>query len=205
MLSSIARLLLKLGGWTLVGDHPSVPKAVIIAAPHTSNWDGIWGLIAKVALRVDVHFFGKDTLFWFPLGTVLKAMGGIPIDRANPGSSVEQAVRGFRVADSYYFAMAPEGTRRHKPYWKTGFYRIAIAAGVPVVLAFFDYERRRLGVGPAIDLIGDPEQDLDRIREFYDSNARPKHGGKMGPVAFDPETRITSLDRAKDSAGDTAG
>lgn len=194
MLSSIARLLLKLGGWTLVGEHPSVPKAVIIAAPHTSNWDGIWGLIAKVALRVDVHFFGKDTLFWFPLGTLLRAMGGIPLDRANPGSSVDQAVRGFRTSDAYYFAMAPEGTRGHKPYWKTGFYRIAIAARVPVVLAFFDYERRRLGIGPAVELSGDPDHDLARIRDFYAENARPKHPGKMGPVAFDPAAHVSKPD-----------
>lgn len=205
MLSSIARLLLKIGGWTLVGDHPSVPKAVIIAAPHTSNWDGIWGLIAKVALRVDVHFFGKDTLFWFPLGTLLRAMGGIPLDRANPGSSVDQAVRGFRLSGSYYFAMAPEGTRRHKPYWKTGFYRIAISAGVPVVLAFFDYERRRVGIGETVELSGDPDKDLARIREFYVDHARPKHGGKMSPVAFDPAARVSGGKAAKNSARETAG
>lgn len=200
MLSSIARLLLKIGGWTLVGDHPSVPKAVIIAAPHTSNWDGIWGLIAKVALGVDVHFFGKDTLFWFPLGFILRIMGGIPLDRANPGSSVEKAVRGFAVEDSYYFAMAPEGTRRHKPYWKTGFYRIAVSAGVPVVLAFFDYERRRLGIGATVEITGDPDKDLARIREFYDANARPKHGDKMGPVAFDPEARIAGRETPHDGS-----
>lgn len=199
MLSSIARLLLRIGGWTLVGDHPSVPKAVIIAAPHTSNWDGIWGLIAKVALDIEVHFFGKDTLFWFPLGTLLRGMGGVPLDRANPGSSVDKAIRGFRRADRYYFAMSPEGTRRNKPYWKTGFYRIAIGAGVPVVLAFFDYDRRRLGVGPTVALCGDPEQDLATIRAFYDEHARPKHPGQMGPVAFDPERGLPRA-RAADPA-----
>ena len=184
MLSSIARLLLKIGGWTLVGDHPAVPKAVIIAAPHTSNWDGIWGLIAKVALKVDVHFFGKDTLFWFPLGTLLRAMGGIPLDRDKPGSSVDKAIRGFRTEDNYYFAMSPEGTRGHRPYWKSGFYRIAIGAHVPVVLAFFDYEQRRLGIGPAIELSGDSERDLGEIRAFYADHARPKHAGKMAPIRF---------------------
>ncbi len=204
MLSSIARLLLRMGGWTLVGEHPSAPKAVIIAAPHTSNWDGIWGLIAKVALKVDVHFFGKDTLFWFPLGTLLRAMGGIPLDRANPGSSVDQAVRGFDVADSYYFAMAPEGTRRHRPFWKTGFYRIALGAGVPVVLAFFDYEQRRLGIGPTVDLTGDPDQDLARIGEFYAGNARPKHAGMMAPVAFDPAARVTSRETVAEDVGEQA-
>ena len=180
-------MLLKIGGWTLVGEHPQVAKAVIIAAPHTSNWDGIWGLIAKVALRVDVKFFGKASLFWFPLGVLLKAMGGIPLDRDNPGSSVESAVREFNARDKLYFAMAPEGTRGLKKYWKTGFYRIAAGAGVPVVLAFFDYERRRLGIGPTIDLSGDPDVDIKTIGAFYAENASAKHPEKIGPVAF-PES-----------------
>ena len=189
MLASIARLLLRLGGWTLVGEHPAVPKAVIIAAPHTSNWDGIWGLIAKVALSVDVHFFGKDTLFWFPLGTLLRGLGGIPLDRSKPGSSVDAAIRSFRSSDTFYFAMAPEGTRGLRKHWKSGFYRIAMGAGVPVALAFFDYERRRVGIGPTIELTGDPERDLVPIREFYEANAHGKRPELTSPIAFPEERR----------------
>ena len=184
MLSSIARFLLRLGGWTLVGEHPAVPKAVVIAAPHTSNWDGIWGLIAKVALKVDVHFFGKDTLFWFPLGVLLRALGGIPLDRSNPGSSVDGAIRSLRSSDSFYFGMAPEGTRSRRKHWKTGFYRIAVGADVPVVLAFFDYQRRRLGIGPTLELTGDPERDLVPIREFYVANGHGKRPELASPIAF---------------------
>lgn len=184
ILPHVARFLLWLGGWTAVGGKPVVRKAVLIAAPHTSNWDGIWALIAKVALRVDVHFFGKESLFWFPLGTVLRALGGVPLDRANPGASVDQAIRGFRQSESYYFGMSPEGTRGRKSHWKTGFYRIAQGAGVPVVLAFFDYEQRRIGIGKTLELTGEPEIDLENIRLFYEAHARPKHAGMMSPVAF---------------------
>lgn len=176
--------MLRLGGWTLVGEHPTVPKAVVIAAPHTSNWDGIWGLIAKVALKVDVHFFGKDTLFWFPLGVLLRGLGGIPLDRSNPGSSVDAAIRSFRSSDHFYFGMAPEGTRSRREHWKTGFYRIAVGADVPVVLAFFDYEGRRLGIGPTVELTGDPERDLLPIREFYAANGHGKRPELASPITF---------------------
>ena len=187
MLSSIARLLLRLGGWTLVGEHPAAPKAVLIAAPHTSNWDGVWGLIAKVALKLDVRFFGKASLFWFPLSVLLRGMGGIPLDRSRPGSAVEQAVESFDSRESFYFGMAPEGTRSLKDYWKTGFYRIATRANVPVVLAFFDYEHRRLGIGPTLELTGEPDVDLVAIRAFYADHGRGKHHEKMSPIAFPPE------------------
>ncbi len=177
-------MLLRLGGWTLVGEHPAVPKAVIIAAPHTSNWDGVWGLIAKVAFKLDVRFFGKASLFWFPLSILLRGMGGIALDRSRPGASVEQAIESFNTRDSFYFGMAPEGTRRVKDYWKTGFYRIATGADVPVALAFFDYENRRLGLGPTLELSGDPEVDLPPIRHFYAEFGRGKHPEKTSPVAF---------------------
>ena len=100
MLRLVAHGLLKLGGWTPVGGDIPVPKAVIIAAPHTSNWDGIWGLICRVALQVDVHFFAKDTLFWFPLGAVLRALGGVPLDRRKPGAAVPTAVAALRDNDT---------------------------------------------------------------------------------------------------------
>lgn len=169
MLRLVAHGLLKLGGWTPVGGDIPVPKAVIIAAPHTSNWDGIWGLICRVALQVDVHFFAKDTLFWFPLGAVLRALGGVPLDRRKPGAAVPTAVAALRDNDTYYFALAPEGTRSRKEYWKSGFYRIAMEAKVPVVLGFFDYRSRRIGTGPLVELTGDVDADMARIRAFYET------------------------------------
>lgn len=187
MLSFIARLWLRLGGWTLVGEHPAVDKAVVIAAPHTSNWDGLWGLVAKVAFKVDVRFFGKESLFWFPLGTILRGMGGIPLNRSAPGSAVEQAIESFKTHDQFYFGMAPEGTRSLKDSWKSGFYRIATGANVPVILAFFDYENRRLGLGPTLAMSGDPDVDMETIRMFYLENGHGKRPDQASPIALPPD------------------
>ena len=187
MLIRTARFLLRLGGWTLVGEVPDVPKAVLIAAHHTSNWDGVWGLIAKVALGLDVRFFGKASLFWFPLGSLLRGLGGIPLDRARPGAAVEQAIASFRNRDRFFFGMAPEGTRSRRDHWKSGFYRIALGADVPLLLAFFDYEERRLGLGPVVELCGDPDTDLAPIRAFYAENARGRHRDRESTIALPPD------------------
>lgn len=166
-LRPLARLILKLGGWTAVGEAPAAERAVIIAAPHTSNWDALWGLTYKVAVGIDVRFFAKHTLFWFPLGQLLTALGAIPLDRAHAGGAVRRAVDAFARHDAFYFGLAPEGTRSRAPHWKSGFYRIATEADVPVVLGFFDYGNRRLGIGPTVQLTGDRDADMSRIAAFY--------------------------------------
>ena len=147
MLRSVARWILRVGGWTPVGGIPEDPKAVFIAAPHTSNWDGLWALAYKVAFDLEVHFFAKHSLFWFPLGNVLRALGGIDLDRAKAGTAVDEAIRLFENEEQLYFGLAPEGTRKKTEGWKTGFYRIAMGAGVPVYLGLLDYGRRRIGIG----------------------------------------------------------
>ena len=103
MLQLIAKGLLKLGGWTRVGETPVCRKAVFIAAPHTSNWDGIWALIYIVSMQLEVHFFAKRTLFWFPLSTVLRALGGIPLDRNEPRSAVRKAVDAYAEYDDFLY------------------------------------------------------------------------------------------------------
>jgi 1-acyl-sn-glycerol-3-phosphate acyltransferase len=167
MLRSFARWLLRVGGWTTVGGVPEVPKAVFIAAPHTSNWDGLWALVYKVAFDIDVKFFAKHSLFWFPLGNLLRALGGIDLDRGKAGTAVEEAIRMFETEEQFYFGLAPEGTRKKTAGWKTGFYRIATGAGVPVYLGLLDYGRRRIGIGRKMELTGDMEADMAVIREFY--------------------------------------
>ena len=188
MLQVIAKAILKIGGWEIVGTHPTVPKAVVVAAPHTSNWDGFWGLVCRVALDVEIHFFAKESLFWFPLNILLRSLGGIPLDRKRAGSAVEQAVEMFRKNDSYYFGLAPEGTRSRADHWKSGFYRIARSADVPVVLGFLDYGKRRIGIGPTLELSGDWEKDLAYCREFY-KDIEGRWPEKAGPVTFagDPQ------------------
>lgn len=186
MLSLVARGLLRLGGWTAVGGTIDVPKAVLIAAPHTSNWDGIWGLVYRVALKLDIHFFAKDTLFWFPLGAVLRSLGAIPLDRDRPGSAAPRAIAALNDNPSYYFGLAPEGTRRRREYWKSGFYRIALDARVPIVLCFFDYRRRRLGTGPTMELTGNIDADMARIRAFY-ADFEGRHPGNATPPRLPTE------------------
>jgi len=183
MLARLARLVLKLAGWTPVGGTLDEPKAVIIAAPHTSNWDGFWALTYKIAVGLDIRLFAKHSLFWFPLGTILSALGGIRLDRQRAGSAVNQAIAMFAERDSFYFGLAPEGTRRKMPGWKTGFYRIAQGSGVPVYPGFVDYRNKRVGIGSKIELTGDPDADLTTIREFYD-DIQGRWPEKASPILF---------------------
>ena len=183
MLSNIAKLILRLGGWTAVGGLPDVPKAVIVAAPHTSNWDGFWGLVYKISIRAEVHFFAKHSLFWFPLGTLLRTLGGIELDRGRAGSAVQQAIDWFDREDSFYFGLAPEGTRELTQGWKSGFYRIALGANVPVCLGMLDFGQRRVGLGATLDLSGDEEKDLEAIRDFY-ADVKGRWPDKASPIVF---------------------
>lgn len=183
MLRRIARLIMRVGGWTAVGGDIPDPEAVLIAAPHTSNWDGFWALTYKVAVGLDVKFFAKHSLFWFPLGSVLRALGGIKLDRGRAASAVDQAIAMFEERDTLYFGLAPEGTRKKADCWKTGFYRIATGANVPVYLAFLDYANKRAGIGPKIELSGEPETDLAAIREFY-KDIEGRWPEQMSPIVF---------------------
>jgi 1-acyl-sn-glycerol-3-phosphate acyltransferase len=173
MLAKLARLILRLGGWTIVGGAMDAPKAVVIAAPHTSNWDGFWALTYKTAVGLDIHFFAKQSLFWFPLGNILRALG----------SAVNQAIAMFRERDSFYFGLAPEGTRKKMPGWKSGFYRIARGADVPVYLGVLDFANRRVGIDRRVDLTGDMDADLATIRDFYDGT-QGRWPEKASPIIF---------------------
>ena len=183
MLQAIAKLILRIGGWKMVGELPAEKCAVVIAAPHTSNWDGFWALVYKVAVQLDIHFFAKQSLFWFPLNILLGALGGVPLDRKRAGSAVDQAIEMFRTKDSYYFGLAPEGTRSRADHWKSGFYRIAEGADVPVVLGFLDYGKRQIGIGPTLKLSGDPKKDLEFFREFY-KDVKGRRPEMAGPITF---------------------
>ena len=183
MIRALARFILFIAGWTAVGGAPSVPKAVYIAAPHTSNWDGIWALTFKVAVGIDVKFFAKDSWFWFPLDILLRALGGIPLNRSRANSAVSRAVEMFATHDSFYFGLAPEGTRSLRDGWKTGFYRIAIEANVPIYLGFLDYPSKRVGVGARLDPTGDMEADLKVCADFY-AGIEARWPEKASPVRF---------------------
>ena len=165
---AIGRTLLWLGGWQMAGTFPDLPKLVLIGAPHSSNWDGIWGFAAKMALGLDIKILGKDALFKVPVvGWLLRRMGVIPVDRRASHGVVEQSAALFREADRLWFGLAPEGTRKPVERWKTGFWKIAKTADVPVLPAYFHYGRKVVGIGPPFELGDDMNADIARIREWY--------------------------------------
>ena len=161
------RALLRLCGWSLVGVFPDVPRAVLIAAPHSSWWDGVWGLLLKVGIGADVHFMGKQELFRGPLGGLLRRMGGMPIDRGAGKGVVEQMIDQFHQRNTLWLGIAPEGTRKAVTRWKTGFWHIAHGAGVPIVTAYFNYADKTIGIGPLFETSDDMDADLARLRALY--------------------------------------
>ena len=170
------RTLLRLGGWRMAGAFPDIPKLVLIGAPHSSNWDGVWGFAAKLALGLDIRILGKRELFWWPLGPLLRRLGVIAIDRSASHGVVEQVADRIRGVDRFWFGLAPEGTRTPGVRWKTGFWKIAKAADVPVLPAYFHYPDKVIGIGPPFVLGDDMAADIARIREWY----RPWQGRHHG-------------------------
>lgn len=183
MLRSLARFILRIDGWTLVGEVPPLSKAVFIAAPHTSNWDGFWLLVCKIALGVRVRFLAKHTLFWWPLGPLLRALGAIPVERSKRGAHVQRLVDLFATSERLFLAIAPEGTRKWSPHWRSGFLQIAQAAGVPIVMTFIDYEKRRVGIGPQVDTSRGAAETMREIRAFY-QQCGAAIPANMGPIVL---------------------
>ena len=174
----LCRWLFARCGWRVAGEFPDVAKLVVIAAPHSTNWDVIWGLLVKVGLRLDVHFIGKREAFFWPLGPVLRNFGGIPIDRKAAHDVVGGMRREFESRERFWLAIAPEGTRKKVTKWKSGFWRIAREAGVPILPVYFHYPEKTVGLGPLFHPGDDLEADMARIREFY----RPWQGKNRGTV-----------------------
>jgi 1-acyl-sn-glycerol-3-phosphate acyltransferase len=162
-----AALVLRWCGWRVTGEFPDLPRLVIIAAPHSSGWDAVWGMLVKVALGLDVEFMAKREVFWWPLGSLLRALGGFPVDRSATVGVVEQLTERMHKHPRLWLAVAPEGTRRRVGKWKTGFWRVAHDAGVPVVCAAFHYPERRVHIGQRFDVGDDMEADMRAIRDYY--------------------------------------
>jgi 1-acyl-sn-glycerol-3-phosphate acyltransferase len=181
MLRRLAKFLLWLGGWTAVGKVPDLRKAVFIAAPHTSNWDGFWAIVYITYIGLDAHWFVKKSMFWFPLNKLLTYFGAVPLNRERGGSAVSEAVTAFDKNEKFYLGLAPEGTRSKMKGWKSGFYRIAEGANVPIVLGFLDFGSRRLGLGPVVTLTGDRDADMAILESFY-SSVSGRWPDKTGPI-----------------------
>jgi 1-acyl-sn-glycerol-3-phosphate acyltransferase len=161
--------VLKLKGWKVEGALPAgAEKSVLIAAPHTSNWDLPYTLMVAFALRLNIYWMGKIQIFRFPFRGLVMWLGGIAVDRSKSNNLVAASAQAIREATTpLQLIVPPEGTRSKTRYWKTGFYHIAVSAQVPIVLAFLDYERKIGGLGPLFAPTGDIEADMQAIKAFY--------------------------------------
>ena len=185
MIPALATRILALLGWRVDFVPPPGPKGIIVVYPHTSNWDFPIGYLTKMVMGLPLSFVGKDTLFRWPVGGLLRRMGGIPANRRERTGLIGQLVEEFRRRDWMWLAIAPEGTRSHVPHWKSGFYRLALEAGVPVGLAFIDYRTRTVGLREYVRLTGDREADMERIRAAYAGKVG-YHPERAGEVRLDP-------------------
>ena len=160
---------LKATGWKIQGQLPANGrKSVLIAAPHTSNWDLPYTLMVAFALRLNVYWMGKQSIFKPPFRGVMLWLGGIPIQRESSNNVVEASIAAIQNADGpVQLIVPPEGTRSKARYWKTGFYYIALGANVPIVMAYMDYARKESGLGPVFEPTGNIEADMARIQDFY--------------------------------------
>ena len=174
VVKAVVLALYRWKGWRLEGVAPPGRKYVILGAPHTSNWDFIFFTGATWSLGIRPRFLGKLSLFRAPLTRFMYDMGGVPIDRSVRGDYTAQVVAQFAAHDDFRLVIAPEGTRRGVRRWRTGFYHIALGAGVPVVPAWVDTPAKRGGIGPAIAMTGDFARDIGAIAAFYRS-VMPDH------------------------------
>jgi len=173
-----ATAVLRFGRWRMEGEWPDEPRLVVIAAPHSSAWDAVWGFAMLLAMDLGVVFMAKKEIFVGPLAWYLRRMGGLAVDRAAPGGVVDQVATRLRESDRMWFVLAPEGTRRRVDKWKTGFWKIARAADVPVLCVAFDYPNRCVRIGPLMRCSEDVEVDMVVIRAWY----RPFMGKNRGTV-----------------------
>ena len=169
LLRAGSRAFFRLNGWTIEGAMPpEAHKSVVIAAPHTSNWDLPYTLMVAFSMRLNMYWMGKASIFRWPFGPLMRWLGGIPVDRSKSNNLVAASARALVEADGpVHLVVPPEGTRGKTRHWKTGFYFIALEARVPIVLAFMDYEQKRSGLGPVFKPTGDVDADMASIKRFY--------------------------------------
>jgi len=168
-LRALSLAVLKLAGWKVEGSLPAEQsKCVLIAAPHTSNWDLPYTLMVAFALRLNIYWMGKSQIFRWPFGGLMRWLGGISVDREQASNLVAASAAALSAADGpVQLVVPPEGTRSKTRYWKTGFYWIAHTAKVPIVMAYMDYPRKLSGLGPVFMPTGDVDADMAAIKAYY--------------------------------------
>ncbi|MDO9173256.1 MAG: 1-acyl-sn-glycerol-3-phosphate acyltransferase [Actinomycetota bacterium] len=187
MTKLLARLWLFLWRWqTIDPPQPMPAKCVMIAAPHTTNWDFPLTLAMAKVSGIRINWLGKRSLFKGPMGPIMRRLGGVPVDREAPGGMVASLVAQFAARDQLALVVPAEGTRSYTDSWKSGFYRVALAADVPLVLSYVDRSTRTGGFGPAVTLTGDVHVDMEMLRAFYAGKTGLKDG-RFGPVRLKEE------------------
>lgn len=177
-MQKFSQWIFKKCGWTAVVTVSEPPKSVICVAPHTSNWDFLIGKIYYWSLNRKSSFLMKKSWFFFPMGNILRNMGGIPVDRSKRTSVTEQVANEFKQHETFHIAITPEGTRSLVKKWKMGFYHIALMANVPIQLAYIDYAKKEMGITGIIYPTGDEKVDLEKIQAFY-KGVTAKHPEKF--------------------------
>jgi 1-acyl-sn-glycerol-3-phosphate acyltransferase len=170
MFRLLSKLIYAIIGWRVVGkEYKDIKLCIVVMAPHTSNWDFVLGRLGYASLGMDVHFLIKKETFKFPLGYLIKAFGGIPVDRQRSTNVVLAITEMFKTSEHLILTIAPEGTRSLNPNWKRGFYYIALQAKIPLVLGYLDYKKKEAGFGKVIEPSGDYELDMAVIETFYET------------------------------------
>ena len=165
---ALAQTVMHLSRWTFAPEFPLPDRCLVIGAPHTSNWDGFYMVMAMWAVERPVSFLVKKNLTDVPvIGSFVKAIGGIPVDREHPGHLVDRIISLAESKEHFVLVITPKGTRSVRPYWKSGFYRIAMDADLPIVPGFIDGAKHRYGWGEPMRLTGNRRNDMDKIRDFY--------------------------------------
>lgn len=182
--AAIGRTLLRWARWKKVGSAPGT--GIFIGAPHTSNWDWVLTLLVLWSDHVSPRILIKREMFWWPMGPILRALGGIPTDRGARGGLVQRLVQMAESSEDFVLVIAVDGTRSRTDHWKSGFYRLSQATGLPITLGFVDGPTRTAGLGPTMHLTGDIKADMDAIRAFY-ADKHGVHPGRGGTVRLREE------------------
>jgi len=183
----IGRNVLRLFGWKAQGWDAIPDRCIVIGHPHTSNWDFFIFLIARWAMRLRINFVGKHTLFKPPLGWLMRAIGGVAVNRSGSQNSVSAIADVFKQHEKLALGIAPSGSRSHNDHWRSGFYHIAKAAQVPIVMGYVDYSKKTIGISHfSIDLTDDLSADMDKIRAFY-AEMSGRYPQKQNPIILQVE------------------
>lgn len=195
MVHYLARFVLRLCGWKVIGERPEGNKYIAICAPHTSNFDSLWFFLTMAAIKERPKVLIKNSYYRFPLKRAFLALGGVPVDRGVGARNLaQQMIEHLESVERGAVAIAPEGSRSLQKYWKIGFYQIAEATDLPIYFAFADYKKKELGIhSEPLHISGNMVDDMDVIREFY-SEKTGKHPELVGPIRLRRELRKRSAD-----------